>query len=166
MKVIAEQGINQIIVTEEFAAPPALVFRAFTEPELMKQWLGPHDYEMTIEHFDLRDGGRWQYSHTDPEGNVYTFHGVFHGIASVEAGMVQTFEFAGAPGHVSLDTATFEPTATGTLLRTNTIFQSVEARDAMLNAGMTEGMQQGYAKLAELLKGLYVVAQPDTAERA
>ena len=67
---------------------------------------------------------------------------------------MQTFEFLGMPGHVSLDCASFEATETGTLLRTNSIFQSVEDRDGMLESGMAEGMQQGYEQLAELLKRL------------
>ncbi len=154
MKLTAEAGSHQIVVTEEFAAPPALVFRAYTEPELMQQWLGPHGYTMTMEEFELRDAGRWHYTHIDPEGNAYGFRGVFHGTPTLEAGIVQTFEFLGMPGHVSLDCASFEATETGTLLRTNSIFQTVEDRDGMLESGMAEGMQQGYEQLAELLKRL------------
>ncbi len=71
------------------------------------QWLGPRQYTMTIERFDLRDGGTWRYVHADDAGNAFGFHGVFHGEPSPD-GIVQTFEFEGAPGHVSMDTVTFE----------------------------------------------------------
>jgi uncharacterized protein YndB with AHSA1/START domain len=150
LQIVAESNVPQITTSRDFDAPLDLVFRAFTEPDLMKEWLGPHGYTMEIERFDLRDGGSWRYVHTDEQGNAYGFHGVFHGDPSPD-GMVQTFEFDGAPGHVSLDTATFEERDGVTTVRTNTVFQSVEARDAMVESGMGEGMSQGYEQLDELL---------------
>ena len=62
---------------------------------------------MVIDHHDARDGGTYRYIHRDDEGHAYAFHGVFHGEPTTD-GMVQTFEFEGAPGHVSLDPITFE----------------------------------------------------------
>ena len=150
LQIVAEPNVPQIVTSRDFDAPADLVFRAFTEPDLMKEWLGPHGYTMEIERFDLRDGGSWRYVHTDPDGNTFGFHGVFHGDPSPD-GMVQTFEFDGAPGHVSMDTATFEERDGVTTVRTNTVFQSVEARDAMIESGMGEGMSQGYEQLDELL---------------
>jgi uncharacterized protein YndB with AHSA1/START domain len=105
---------------------------------------------MRIDRFELRDGGTWRYTHTDQEGNEYAFHGVFHGEPSPD-GMVQTFEFEGAPGHVSMDTLTLEEHDGSTIVRTNSVFQSVEARDAMVEAGMDVGMREGYEQLDELL---------------
>jgi uncharacterized protein YndB with AHSA1/START domain len=126
------------------------VFRAFAEPDLLVRWLGPRGYTMTIDRWDLRDGGTYRYVHTDEDGNTFGFHGVFHGDPSPE-GIVQTFEFEGAPGHVSLDTVTFEERDGATVVLTNSVFQSVEARDAMVQAGMADGMNQGYERLEELL---------------
>lgn len=150
LHVTAEPGVPQVLTERAFDAPRELVYRAFSEPDLLVQWLGPHGYTMTIDRFELRDGGSWRYLHTDPDGNAYAFHGVFHGEPSVE-GIVQTFEFEGAPGHVSLDTVVFEDQGGGTIVRTNTVFQSVEARDGMVESGMTEGMTQGYERLDDLL---------------
>lgn len=150
LHVTAEPGVPQVLTERAFDAPRELVFRAFSEPDLLVQWLGPHGYTMTIDRFDLRDGGSWRYSHTDPDDNEYVFHGVFHGEPSVD-GIVQTFEFEGAPGHVSLDTVVFEEQGGGTIVRTNTVFQSVEARDGMVESGMTEGMTQGYERLDDVL---------------
>src|SRR5438093_219974 len=82
-------------------------FRAHVEPELVKQWLGPSKYEVVIDRYEVRDGGRWRFVHRDTEGHEFGFRGVFHGTPSVENGIVQTWEFEGAPGHVSLQTATF-----------------------------------------------------------
>jgi uncharacterized protein YndB with AHSA1/START domain len=153
LKVTAEPGIPQILTTRDFDAPRALIYRAFTEPDLLVQWLGPRRYRMTIDRFDPRGGGTWRYLHADDAGNQFGFHGVFHNDPSMD-GIVQTFEFEGAPGNVQMDTVTFEERGGGTTVRTNTVFQSVEARDAMLQAGMADGMSEGYERLEELLAKL------------
>ncbi|HEY6566003.1 MAG TPA: SRPBCC family protein [Actinomycetota bacterium] len=153
LKVTAEPGLPQVLTERAFDAPRDLVFQAFTEPDLLVQWLGPHGYEMKIDHFDLRDGGSWRYTHTDGDKNEYGFHGVFHGEPSID-GMVQTFEFEGYPGHVSLDTASFEEVDGTTIVRTNTVFQSVADRDGMVESGMADGMREGYEQLEELLNKL------------
>jgi uncharacterized protein YndB with AHSA1/START domain len=153
MQVTADPGMPFIDITREFDAPRELVFRAHIEPDLVRQWLGGGEYEMVIDRWEARDGGGWRYLHRDGEGNEYGFHGVFHGPPTVD-NMVQTFEFEGAPGHVSLDAMTLEERDGRTIVRIHTTFQSVEARDAMVQAGMTDGMNAGYAKLDALLEQL------------
>jgi uncharacterized protein YndB with AHSA1/START domain len=153
MKVTAEPGVPQVLTEREFDAPRDLVYRAFSEPDLLVQWLGPRRLTMTIDRYDLRDGGSWRYVHSDADGNAYGFHGVFHGEPSME-GMVQTFEFEGAPGNVSLDTITFAESGGKTVIRTNSVFQSVQARDAMVQSGMAEGMNEGFDRLDEVLAKL------------
>ena len=150
LHITAEPGIPQILTERELDAPRELVYRAFTEPDLLAQWLGPRKYTMTVDRYDLRDGGSWRYVHTDEEGNAWGFHGVFHGEPSLD-GLVQTFEFEGAPGNVQMDTVTFEGRGERTIVRTNSVFQTVEARDAMVKSGMADGMSQGYERLDELL---------------
>lgn len=153
MKITAQPGVPQILGTREFDAPRELLFRAFTEPDLLVQWLGPRKYKMTIDRYEVRDGGTWRYVHADDAGNEFGFHGVFHGTPSPER-MVQTFEFEGAPGNVQMDTATFTDEGGKTMLHMNSVFQSVEARDAMLQSGMEEGMNEGFDRLDELLAKL------------
>jgi uncharacterized protein YndB with AHSA1/START domain len=153
LKVTAEPGSHEVSTEREIDAPRDLVFRAYRDPELLAQWLGPRKYEMEIDTYEFRDGGRWRYVHSDDQGNSFGFHGVFHGDPSPK-GIVQTFEFEGAPGHVSLDTVTFEEHDGTTTVRTNSLFQSVEARDAMVNSGMGDGMSQGYERLDELVAKL------------
>ena len=91
--------------------------------------------------------------HRDADGNEYAFRGVFHGTPSPD-GIVQTFEWEGMPGHISLDTATFEGLGDRTRLRTNSVFQSVADRDGMLQSGMEGGMNEGFEQLDELLARL------------
>ena len=150
LDITAEPAVPQVITTRTFDAPRTLVYRALTEPDLLVQWLGPRKYTMTIERYDLRDGGTYRYIHADDAGNAYAFHGVFHGDPSPD-GMVQTFEFEGAPGNVSMDTLTLEEHDGKTTVRTNSVYQSVEARDGMVQSGMAEGMNEGYDRLEELL---------------
>ena len=156
-KVDAPAGVPFIDVTREFEAPRDLVFRAFTEPELLVQWMGPARYEMIIESYDVRAGGSWRFINRDADGNEWGFHGVFHGDPSPD-GFTQTFEFDGAPGHVSLERLTLEERDGRTLVRTHSVYQSVEDRDAMVESGMEEGMNEGYDRLEALLPQLTVVA--------
>ena len=152
-QIIAEPGVPQIVITREFDAPRELLFRAHIDPELLVQWLGPRTLSMTIDHLDARHGGTWRYIHRDADGNEYAFHGVYHGTPSPER-IVQTFEFEGAPGHVSLETLTFEERGGRTLLRQNAVFQSVEDRDAQIQSGMEEGVNDSTERLDELVAQL------------
>lgn len=151
--ITAAPGVPFITMEREFAAPPELVFRAWTEPALLAQWMGPRRLTMRIDTWELRDGGRWRFVHIDTDGTEYGFHGVFHGTPSVD-GITQTFEFEGAPGHVSLDHLTFEIRGDRTLVRGHTVHQTVEARDATIAAGMEAGVEEGYQRLEDVLAGL------------
>ena len=156
-QIIAEPGVPQIFITREFDAPRDLLFRAYTDPELLVQWLGPRSLTMTVDRHEARDGGRWRYVHRDADGNEFGFHGVFHGTPSPD-GIVRTFEFEGAPGQVSLETLTLEEHDGRTLVRTNSVFQSVEARDAMVESGMESGVNDSMERLEELLARLVPVS--------
>jgi uncharacterized protein YndB with AHSA1/START domain len=151
--ITAEPGLPYIDITREFDASRDLLFRAFTEPDLLARWLGPRRLTTTVERYDVRDGGAWRYIQRDTDGTEFGFHGVFHGTPTPE-GLVQTFEFEGAPGHVSLDAITFEEHDGRTTVRGHTVFQSVQDRDAMVEAGMEHGVDEGYDRLEELLAGL------------
>lgn len=150
-QITAEPGGQEIVITREFDASPELLFRANTEPELLSQWMGPRRLSIEVDTYDVRDGGRWRFVHRDADGTEYGFRGVFHGTPSVD-GIVRTFEFEGAPGHVSLETLGFEDVGNGrTRLRASAVFQSAQARDAMIEAGMESGVNEGYERLDDLL---------------
>jgi uncharacterized protein YndB with AHSA1/START domain len=149
-KITAEPGLPWIETTREFDAPRELLFRAFTEPELLVQWLGPRSLTLTIEEHEVHDGGRWRYIHRDADGNEFAFHGVHHGTPSPDR-MVRTFEFEGVPGHVSLETMTLEDRGGKTLVREKSVFESVEDRDGMVESGMEVGVQESHERLDELI---------------
>jgi uncharacterized protein YndB with AHSA1/START domain len=156
-QITAEPDVPFIDVVREFDAPRDLIFRAHVDPELIVQWMGPRGYEMTIDAWDAHTGGAWRYTQRDGEGNEYSFHGVFHGPASPD-GMTQTFEFDGAPGHVSLGTVSMEENGGRTRVRVHSVYQSVEDRDAVVASGMGHGMAEGYRRLDELAAKLVPVA--------
>ena len=147
----APAGSQSIDVTREFAAPPELVFRAYSDPVLLTRWLGGPRLEMTVDTWEPRHGGRWRYIHRGAGGEEYIFRGVFHGDLTID-GITQTWEYEGWPGAVSLETVTFVPgPANSTRLQIHTTYPSVEARDQMIGSGMEEGMNDGFARLDELL---------------
>jgi uncharacterized protein YndB with AHSA1/START domain len=149
-KITAPAGLPYVDIEREFDAPRRLVQRAYSEPDLIKQWLGPRGYEMDIDRWDEHG---YRYVHRDPQGNEYRFHGAFHAPLTIDGG-TQTFEFEGAPGHVSLDTVVFEERGDKTVVRTHSVFQSVEDRDAMVEHGMSRGVTEGFERLDEVLASL------------
>jgi uncharacterized protein YndB with AHSA1/START domain len=150
INLVAEQGKQEIIITRVFDAPPALVFKTYTDPGLIPQWWGPRYLITTVDKMEVRQGGIWRFVQRDGDGNVFAFHGVYHTIAASER-LVHTFEFEGMPGHVILETVTFEELDGKTRLVDQSVFQSVEDRDGMLQEGMEGGAAESMDRLAELL---------------
>lgn len=150
LTVVAEPGKQETILTREFDAPRERVFRAFTDPELVGRWWGLRNTTTIIDQIEVRPGGRWRFLERDDEGNEYAFRGVYHDVVAPER-IVQTFEFEGMPGHVLLETMTFEDVGGRTKLVAQSIFQSVEDRDGMVASGMEYGAEEGYQQLEELL---------------
>jgi uncharacterized protein YndB with AHSA1/START domain len=153
--IIVEPGKQEVLISREFEAPRELVFRAYTDPKLLAQWLGPRDLKMTVQRFEAKSGGSYRYTHT--RGNHdYRFHGVVHELTAPER-IIQTFEFEGLPepGHVALETTKFEALpGNRTKVSTQALFQSVADRDSMAEGGMKRGVEEGHERLTELLEAL------------
>jgi uncharacterized protein YndB with AHSA1/START domain len=150
LQVVAEPGTQEIILTRTFDAPRERVFTAMTDPEAIRQWWGLRHSETIVDTMEARSGGSWRFVQRDADGNEYGFHGVYHDIASPER-IVQTFEFEGMPGHVSLETMTLEERDGKTTATARSVFQTVDDRDGMLKSGMEQGAAESYDRLAELL---------------
>lgn len=153
LTIDAPQGLPYIDFRRQFDAPVDAVFRAHAEPDLLKQWLGPRGYEMDIESYEFRTGGRYRYLHRDEAGEEFAFNGVFHTVRENELA-IQTFEFEGFPDVVSIETLTFADLGDGrTQLSGRSVYPSQEARDGMVSSGMESGMSEGYERLDELVAG-------------
>ena len=139
-------------ITREFDAPPAKVFRAHADPELVARWNGPRGMEVHIDHLDCRTGGSYRYVHV--RGNEeYGFRGSFHEVRPDEL-IVQTFTYEGMPDGVALEKLAFEDLRRGrTRLTATSLVDSFEDRDAFVASGMEDGVRDGYEKLDELLAG-------------
>lgn len=150
MKLIAEPGKQEITMSRSFDAPRELVYKAYTDPELLPQWWGPEGVTTVVDKMEVKPGGTWRYVQRDNEGNEYGFRGVYHTTIAPER-LVYTFEFEGMPGHVLLETITFEEQDGKTIMTDSSVFQSVADRDGMLSSGMEEGATQSMERFAKLL---------------
>ncbi|GAA3339174.1 SRPBCC family protein [Amorphoplanes nipponensis] len=144
----ADPRLPVIRTTRDFAAPPGRLFRAHTDPAWFARWIGPDALSTRIEHWDATTGGSWRYV-SSGEGREYAFRGCFHEVR--EERIVQTFSYAGNPDAVLLVTTWFDDLGGGrSRLRTQSLVDSFEARDAWLRSGMEVGLDQGYAKLERM----------------
>lgn len=155
-QIIAEPGKQELFIIREFDAPRDLVYRAFSETELIREWMGPKDLTCEIEFLDNRSHGSWRFIHNAPDGNKYAFNGVIHEVCPPER-IIRTFEFEGMPerGHVSLEFLTLESLPND---RTKTvihvIYKSVMDRDGHVMSGMERGVTEGHERLDQLLLNL------------
>jgi uncharacterized protein YndB with AHSA1/START domain len=149
-EITADPDVPLVRIIREFDAPPAKVFRAHTDPELVVQWLGPRRHEMRIDHYDCRTGGSYRYLHVS-DGNEFGFHGCFHEVRPSEL-IVQTFTYEGVPDGVALERLVLEDLGGGrTRLTATSLVDSFEARDAFIASGMESGVREGYERLDALL---------------
>lgn len=151
VQVIAEPGAHDFVVERVFDAPRERVFEAHTDEKAIPQWWGLRSNTTTVDKLEARKGGVWRFVQHDAQGNEFAFNGVFHDCIAPER-FVRTYEFEGMPGHVLMETLTLEELPDGkTLLRSQSVFQSVEARDGMLASGAAEGAAETWEQLDELL---------------
>lgn len=151
-EITADPSVPLVRIVREFDAPPAKVYRAHTDPELIARWLAPRDHEIRLEQWDCRTGGSYRYLHTS-DGKEFGFRGCFHELRPDEL-IVQTFTYEGFPDGVALERVVFEPIGDGrTRLVATSLVDSFEGRDMILSSGMEEGLRQCYERLDELLAG-------------
>lgn len=144
---------REIVITRVFDAPRELIFKTITDPALIPRWWGPRDHTTRVDTMDVRPGGQWRFVSTDAGGNEYAFRGEYREITPPEQ-IVQTFEFEGFPGHISVETMRLVEHDGKTTVSTTALFDTVEERDGMLQSGMEAGATESWDQLAELLAEL------------
>jgi uncharacterized protein YndB with AHSA1/START domain len=145
---------SQMLITREFDAPPRLVYKAWTTPELVEQYWAGRRGAMTLVEIDLRVGGRWRYVMNTNEGHEIAFNGEYREIVPDER-IVYTEMFEGAEGEPVVNVATFTEIEGGrTRLELLSECHSQEVRDAILDSGMEGGMQEQMDLLDELAQSL------------
>ena len=145
--ITAPKACPFIEIEREFDAPVAAVFSAHRDPELVKQWLGPHGYEMDIERWDFTTGGGYRYVHRTPEGEEYASTACSTRCARTSSPSRPSSSRA-SPTSWRSSRIAFDDLGDGrTRLRIHTVYPTVEARDGMVASGMETGMREGYERL-------------------
>ncbi|WP_448611251.1 SRPBCC family protein [Geodermatophilus sp. URMC 60] len=149
-RIDVDPEVPMIRITREFDAPPAKVFRAHTDPELVAQWMGPRSTQNRVDQWDCRTGGSYRYVSLH-EGQEYGFRGCFHEVRPDEL-IVQTFTYEGDPDGVALEKLVLEDLGDGrTRLTATSLVDSFAGRDAFVASGMEVGVREGYERLDEVL---------------
>ena len=152
---VSTPGDREIQVSRDFHAPRQLVFDAFTQPHLVRQWLlGPPGWTMPVCEIDLRVGGRYRYVWRKAGVKDMGMGGIFREIVSPER-LVATerFDESWYPGD-ALDTTVFADEGDITKVTITMLYESKEARETASRSGMEHGMAAGYNRLEELLSSM------------
>jgi uncharacterized protein YndB with AHSA1/START domain len=146
-KVKAGDGRQELLITREFDLPLALVFKAFTEAEIIEQWMGTKVLKLENKKY-----GSWQYETTDAQGKVlFKAGGVIHDLVP-DRKITRTFEMENVPFGVQLELYEFEKVTEDTsLLKMHVIYESTEQRDQVLKFGMVQGINMAHNRLQEVL---------------
>jgi uncharacterized protein YndB with AHSA1/START domain len=148
---------EQILITREFDAPKHLVYKAWTTPELVKRWWHAKRGEMTVAEMDFRVGGKWRYAMVADGGVEVAFHGEYREIVPNER-IVSTEIFEGAPldypEQATVNTATFSEADGRTTLTILIEAPTKEIRDAIIESGMEDGLQDALDLLEQAAKEL------------
>jgi uncharacterized protein YndB with AHSA1/START domain len=141
---------TSIRIVRTFDSPVELVWRAHTEPELVKQWMtGPPDHSLPICEIDLRVGGKARYVWKNPEFEL-GMTAEFKEIVEYER-IVHTEVYDGWPEGASTVTTTFVEAGGRTTITLVIQYRSQEARDVTMQPGFKEGYEASYETLDRLL---------------
>lgn len=144
---------REVVITRVVEAPRPLVFEAFTNPQHVPNWLtGPDGWTMPVCEIDLRPWGAWRYVYRKSGGTEMTLQGTYSEVVPPER--VVSTESWGPQWPETINTMVFAEYAGLTTITINVTYPTREARDAALQTGMKEGMDQGFARLDQLLQTL------------
>jgi uncharacterized protein YndB with AHSA1/START domain len=150
-KVYAEEGKQEILITREFDLPVALLFKAYTEPEIVEQWMGTKVLKL-----ENKKHGCWQFETSDDQGNVvFQANGTIHEFVPDQK-ITRTFEMENTSFPVQLEFLEFEKLAGNSgsdksRLSMHIIFRSVEHRDQLLRMPFAYGINMAHNRLQEIV---------------
>ena len=148
-KIDAPEGKQELVITREFELPLELLFTAYTEPELVEQWMGTK--VLKLENKNL---GSYQFETTDPMGNKHPFNGTIHTFLPNEK-ITRTFEMANAPFGVQLEFLEFEKLTDDTSkLTMHVIYRSAAIRDQILKLPFAQGINMAHNRIQDILSKL------------
>lgn len=148
-KIHAEDGKQELVITRTFDLPLELVFKAYTEAELVEQWMGTKVVKL-----ECKKHGSYQFETTDPYGNKHGFNGTIHEFSPNER-ITRTFEMENTPFPVQLEFLEFEKLTDDTSkLTIKMVYRSVADRDQMLKLPFAQGINMAHNRIQEILSKL------------
>ncbi len=149
-KVHAEAGKHDVVITREFDLPLELLFKAYTEPELVEQWMGTKVLKL-----ENKKHGSYQFETSDGKGNVvFKANGAIHEFTPNQK-ITRTFEMENAPFGVQLELLTFGKLTDDTSkISIHTIYESAAKRDQVLQLPFAYGINMAHNRLQEIANKL------------
>lgn len=148
-KINAEDGKQELVITREFDLPLELLFKAYTEPDLVAQWMGTKVIKL-----ENRNHGSYQFETVDPKGNKHGFNGTIHEFVT-EQKITRTFEMENSPFAVQLEFLEFEKITDDTSkLTMHVIYKSAALRDQILQLPFAKGINMAHNRLQDILNKL------------
>lgn len=145
--VTAEDGKQDLMITREFDLPLPLLFKAYTEPEIVAQWMGTNVLKL-----ENKQHGSWQFETVDASGNVvFRANGVIHAFSPNQR-ITRTFEMEHTSFPVQLEFLEFESTSDDTSrLNIHIVYRSVADRDQMLQQPFAHGLNMAHNRLQNVV---------------
>ncbi|MFT3822838.1 MAG: SRPBCC domain-containing protein [Chitinophagaceae bacterium] len=148
-KLNAEEDKQDIIITREFELPLELLFKAYTEPEIVEQWMGTRVLKL-----ENKQHGGYQFETTDPKGNKHRFNGAIHEFVPNKK-ITRTFEMENTPFPVQLEFLQFEALTDDTSkLTMHIVYRSVADRNEMLKLPFAQGINMAHNRIQDILSKL------------
>ncbi len=145
-KVHAEDGKQEIQITREFDLPVELLYDAFEDKDLFKQWMGSDLIE-----FEFKQYGKYHFEKRNPNGDIiFSGKGTFHAIIPNKS-IVRTFEIDVFAMPAQLEFLEFEKlTGKTSELKMQIVFKSVEIRNELLKKPFAQGLNMAHNRLQEI----------------
>lgn len=146
-KINAEDGKQELVITREFDLPSELLFKAYTESEIIEQWMGTKVLKL-----ENKKHGSYQFVTTDPMGNKHGFNGTIHEFVPNQK-ITRTFEMENTPFGVQLEFLEFEKLTDDTSkLNMHIVFRSIALRDQLLQLPFAQGINMAHSRLQDIVK--------------
>jgi len=149
-KIDAKDGQQDLVITREFDLPLELLFKAFTEPEIVEQWMGTKILKL-----ESKKHGGYQIETSDAKGNVaFRANGVIHELVPNQK-IIRTFEMENTSFGVQLEVYEFEQLTDSTCkLNMHIIYESAAQRDQVLKLPFAQGLNMAHNRIQEILTAL------------
>jgi uncharacterized protein YndB with AHSA1/START domain len=159
--IVKDLNEKSILVSREFEAPLADVWKAYTDPKLLDQWWGPSPWRAETKQMSFKPGGYWLYAMVGPEGEKHWARMDYLAIDPQKSFDVQD-SFADENGVINRDMpvskgrSSFTKTAKGTRVDFKLIYSTAEQLQKIVEMGFEQGITQCMDQLDAMLEKDFV----------